>query len=102
MERAPLQPLLADIDGPLQRCIKPGNPALSLLIAYVEALFSLEQTCDPTLVATHIGDLAANALGVSGDAQALVRERGVQAARRKALLELIGEWAVDPGFDPQR
>ena len=43
MERAPLEPLLAGIKEPIQRCIAPGNPGIHLLEAYLASLFSLEQ-----------------------------------------------------------
>ena len=41
MQRAPLEPLLASIPAPLQRCLQGDNSGLRLLDGYLEALFSL-------------------------------------------------------------
>ncbi len=100
MERAPLEPLLAGITAPLQRCVQGDNPGLRLLDGYLKTLFALDRDCDPTLATLHIRDLALNALGVRGDAQALVRERGVHAARQSAVLEAIRRRAGEPDLDP--
>lgn len=98
MERAPLEPLLAGVSQPLQRCLPGDNPGLRLLDAYLTALFSLQQECDLALVTLHIRDLALSVLGVRGDVQALVRERGVQAARQAAALAAIRARASEPGL----
>src|SRR5262245_13052079 len=98
MERAPLEPLLAGIGSPLQRCLPADEPALRLLDGYLGALFALERDCDPALAILHIRDLALNALGVRGDVQALVRERGVLAARQAAVLAAIRRRAGEPGL----
>jgi AraC-like DNA-binding protein len=102
MERAPLEPLLVGVPAPLQRCLQGDNPGLRLLDGYLKSLFSLEQDCDPALATLHIRDLALYALGVRGDAQALVRERGVFAARQSAVIEMIRRRASEPGLDPAR
>jgi AraC-like DNA-binding protein len=101
MERAPLEPLLAGVQGPLQRCLSGDNPGLRLLAGYLDALFSLDQ-CDLALATMHVQDLALHALGVSGDVQALVRERGVSAARQRAVLDYVAQHAAEPGLDPAR
>jgi AraC-like DNA-binding protein len=100
MERAPLEPLLGGVAVPLQRCLPGDNPGLRLLDGYLKTLFSLGQDCDPGLVTLHIRDLALYALGVAGDVQALVRERGVFAARQSAVIEMIGRRAGERGLDP--
>jgi AraC-like DNA-binding protein len=100
MERAPLEPMLAGIHEPIQRCFGSDNPGIRLLEGYLVSLFSLDQDCDLTLATLHIRDLALYALGVRGDAQALVRERGVQAARQSAVLAAIRRHAGEPGLDP--
>jgi AraC-like DNA-binding protein len=100
MERGPLEPLLAGVAAPVQRCLPRDNPGLRLLDGYLGALFALERDCDPALAALHVRDLALNALGVRGDVQALVRERGVHAARQCTVLELIRRRAGEPGLDP--
>jgi AraC-like DNA-binding protein len=100
MERAPLEPLLAGLHAPVQRCIQADTPALHLLAAYLETLFSVDGDCDLVLASTHIGDLALSALGVSGDAQALVRERSVRAARLQTVLAGLLRDATEPSLDP--
>ena len=101
MERAPLEPLLAGIPQPLQCCLAGDNPGLRLLEAYLAALFSLQQEWDLALAALHIRDLALSALGVRGEVQELVRERGVQAARQTAALAAIHARACEPGLDAE-
>ena len=100
LERAPLEPMLADVRSPLQRRIQGDSPALHLLNGYLGTLFALEQPCDPVLAGQHIRDLALYALGMSGDAQALVRERGVREARLRTVLDLLAQASVEPGLDP--
>jgi AraC-like DNA-binding protein len=100
MERAPLEPLLAGVPDPIQRCVAADNPGIRLLESYLASLFTLEQNCDLTLATMHIRDLALFALGVRGDTQALVRERGVQAARQNAAVSAIAARACEAGLDP--
>jgi AraC-like DNA-binding protein len=100
MDRAPLEPMLGGLPA-LQRCI-PESPALRLLDGYLAALFGLDQAFDGTLASQHIRDLALNALGVTGDARALVRERGVAAGRLQVLLDRLSRDATEPGLDPAR
>ncbi|KAB2861639.1 MAG: hypothetical protein F9K43_21105, partial [Bauldia sp.] len=57
IDRAPLEPLLAGLHGPLQRCIQGDNAGLRLLDGYLAALFGLERDCDAALASRHIGDL---------------------------------------------
>jgi AraC-like DNA-binding protein len=100
MERGPIEPLLVGIGDPPQRCLGPDNPGIRLLETYLGALFSIDRDCALTLAAQHIQDLALYALGVRGDAQALLRERGVKAARQSAVLAAIRARADEPGLDP--
>ncbi len=102
MDRTELEPMLCGMQGPLQHCIAPGHPALVLLDNYLRALFSLDCCGDRTLAATHIRDLALSAIGVTGDVQALVRERGVSAARLQAVLQRLAREAAEPDLDPVR
>jgi len=99
MDRAPLEPLLAGVPGPLQRCLPDNTPGLCLLDGYLRTLFSLDQS-DLALTSMHVQDLFLSALGVGGDVQALVRERGVSAARQRVLLDHIAQHAGEPGLDP--
>jgi AraC-like DNA-binding protein len=100
MDRAPLEPHLKESQA-TQRCI-PASPALRLLDAYLAGLFGLDQDFDRALASRHISDLALNALGVAGDAQVQVRERGVAAARLQVLLDRLARDAIEPGLDPAR
>ena len=100
MDRAPLEPLLADISDPIQRCLPGDNPGIRLLEGYLGSLFSLERDYDLTLATLHIRDLALYALGVRGETDALVRERGVRAARQSAVLNAIVTRASEPHLDP--
>jgi len=102
LERRVLEPLLAGVEGPLVRCLPRHNPALRLLTAYLDTLFTLDQGYDRALAAMHIGDLVASALGVTGEAQAMVRDRGVGAARQCAVLDHIAKHAAEPELDPAR
>ena len=102
MDRAPLEPLLAGVHAPLQHCVQGDNPALRLLDAYLKTLFALDEDCDPALASAHIRDLVLSALGVSGDVQTLVRERGVRAARLKMVLARLADDATEPALDPAR
>ena len=101
MDRAPLEPLLAGVQGPLQRCLPDNTPGLHLLDGYLRTLFSLDH-CDLALTSMHLQDLVLSALGVGGDVQALVRERGVSAARQRVLLDHIAQHAGEPEMDPAR
>jgi AraC-like DNA-binding protein len=102
LERKLLEPLLAGVEEPLLRCLPRRDPALRLLTGYLETLFAIEQDCDPVLVAMHLGDLALSTLGVTGDVRALARERGVSAARQRAVLDRIAHHAGEPDLDPAR
>jgi AraC-like DNA-binding protein len=100
MHRAPLEPLLAGIHGPIQCCLPAHNPGVRLLESYLASLFSIDQDHDLALATLHIRDLALYALGVRGDVQALVRERGVPAARQSSVLAAIRTRADEAGLDP--
>jgi AraC-like DNA-binding protein len=100
LERQPLEPLLAGIEGSLLCRVPAGNPALRLLTGYLETLFGIDEDVDPILTANHLGDLIVSAAGVCGDAQALARERGVTAARQGAVLDGIAKRAGEKSLDP--
>jgi AraC-like DNA-binding protein len=100
MDRAPLEPYLARPQA-VQCCI-PASPALQLLDGYLAALFGLDKQFDPTLASQHIRDLALSAIGVTADAQEVVRQRGVAAARLEVLLDRLSRDATEAGLDPTR
>ena len=81
--------------------VRPG-PALHLLEGYLRLLATvaepppLELSC---LIGTHILDLMAAALGPTSDAREIIAERGVKAARLRAVSSQIAQRCCAPGFD---
>jgi AraC-like DNA-binding protein len=70
------------------RRIPAQTPALQLLVRYVELLDDDQALATPALqrqVVTHIHDVAALALGATGDAAEIANGRGVRAARLHAI-----------------
>jgi AraC-like DNA-binding protein len=66
----------------------PPTPALRLLAGYVQALTAERDELPGALgrlAATHVCDLVALALGATGAAEIIARERGVRAARLAAI-----------------
>jgi AraC-like DNA-binding protein len=100
MDRAPLEPMLCDVPKPLQRCLQSDNAGLCLLSGYLNALCDLDRGCEPALVSQHIRDLTLYAFGVTGDAQAIVRERGVKEARLQSVLGQLAQASADRRLDP--
>jgi AraC-like DNA-binding protein len=79
---------IPDLDDTLIRPIPADNPALLLLKGYASALSDDLALATAELrhaVSNHIHDLAALALGATGDAAALATERGVKAVRLHAI-----------------
>src|SRR5215470_267181 len=54
IDRAPIEPLLAAVHDPIQRCVGPDNAGIRMLEGYLGSLFSLERGVDPTLATLHI------------------------------------------------
>ena len=82
---AALAPRYADAFG---RTIPRGNAALDLLARYVDMVRDNVEATDPALrrrVSDHIVDLAALALGASGDYAEIARQRSATAARLAAI-----------------
>jgi AraC-like DNA-binding protein len=76
------------MDGALIRPLAANNPALRLLMGYTSALSDDQALATPALrhaVVHHVHDLVAMALGATGDAAVLANERGVKAARLRAI-----------------
>lgn len=76
------------------------NPGLTLLSGYLNALCEVDRACESVLVSRHIRDLTLCAFGVSGDAQAVVRERGAREARLQSVLGLLAQASADTRLDP--
>jgi AraC-like DNA-binding protein len=83
------------------RAVHP-SPALRLLYSYLRSLSSVEEPLSAELASTigvHLLDLVAAAIGPSGEAAEIVAERGVKAARVRAVLSEIARRFSDPNFD---
>lgn len=93
---APLVPNLADIS---LVSLPANTPALRLLTGYLRMLDAEDSIETPEaghLVAQHIHDLAALALGSSRDAMVAAEERGGRAARLVAIKQDIFSHLADP------
>jgi AraC-like DNA-binding protein len=85
--------MLVDVEAAAGRRIPGHSAALILLRRYVESL--PDRLADPVLgglVATHVYDLMALAIGATGEGRELARSRGVRAARLEAIkADLAGD-----------
>lgn len=78
--------MLVDVEASAGRRIPGDTSALVLLRRYVSSL--PERLADPALcglVATHVYDLMALAIGATGEGGEIARSRGVRAARLEAI-----------------
>jgi AraC-like DNA-binding protein len=90
--RAALRPLVPDIDDAVLRRIPRGTGMLALLGSYVDAVFGDPALAQPPmrkLVAAQLCDLIAVTLGAARDAAAVAQERGIRAARLRAIKDDI-------------
>src|SRR5262249_40491667 len=88
LSRTLLGPQVADLGGALLAPVIADSPALRLLTAYASSLNDVASLATPALraaVATHMHDLAALAIGATGDAAEIATGRGVRAARLRAI-----------------
>lgn len=88
LPRSQIAPLAGDIDAAIARTIPRDNEALRLLIHYANAIRAIdrfESAAAAHLVAAHIGDLVALAIGATRDGAELAQSRGLRAARLIAL-----------------
>jgi AraC-like DNA-binding protein len=98
---AALKTLVSHPEDLAVRPVRPG-PALRLLDGYLRSLAALEEPPPPELapvIGAHLVDLVAAVLGPSREAAEIVANRGVRAARRRAVLAEIGRRFADPGFN---
>jgi AraC-like DNA-binding protein len=102
LPREALRHLVRDIEQTIERHIVASNPALRLLVGYLETLFALDEVTEPELAGVHIADLVASALGARQDAVAMIEERGVRAARLRSVLDAIAQGAGEANLDPAR
>ncbi len=83
-----LSPLVADLEGAYGRAIPANNPALRLLVPYVDILEEAGTFAAPELraqVVVHIHDLIALAIGAARDAAEIARCRAGRAARLRMI-----------------
>jgi AraC-like DNA-binding protein len=88
LARSSISALVPNLTEHAGRPIQNDNPALRLLILYldaVQAVTEFESHAIARTVSTHILDLAALALGARGDVAAQAQLRGVRAARLDAI-----------------
>lgn len=92
LSRGRLAALVRNLEDALVHAVPTDNPAIALLKSYVGALDGLAVNAPPELaelVAAHLYDLAALALGAAGDAAAMAHGRGVRAARLVAAKAFV-------------
>ena len=92
LPRPVLAPLLPDIGALFARRVPGSNPALRMLLHYLSLAQQDHGAHDPALqrAATHhICDLLALTLGATRDATALAQQRGLAAARLRAMQDDI-------------
>lgn len=70
--------------------VPAGSEAIRLLVTYARAIAEEQQSLDTPelqrLVATHIHDLSAVALGATREGHAIAKGRGIRAARLRAII----------------
>ncbi|MFI0847472.1 AraC family transcriptional regulator [Mesorhizobium sp. IMUNJ 23232] len=98
-----IEPLVPDFGDRLIRPIPRQSEALQLLSGYLGTVNKAEMLAKPDLqrvVASHVHDLAALALGATRDAAEQARARGARAARLRAIKDdiaanLDGDVSID-------
>lgn len=100
VSRDMLAPLLRGFDGAVDSQVGAADPALRLLVGYLDTLFALETIADPALAGIHVADLLAGAIA-RGEADAgRAAGGGFRGARLRSLLDLIARHAGDPDLSP--
>jgi AraC-like DNA-binding protein len=101
--RAAIAPLVPDIGSMIARRVPASTPALQLLTRYLDIFREVEALASPRLqhlAVTHVYDLLALALGVTHDAAAVAKERGLRAARLHAIkAEIVAQAGGDLSID---
>jgi AraC-like DNA-binding protein len=101
VQAAALKSLVAHPEDLLGRVVGPG-PALSLLDGYLRSLLSLEEPPSAELACTigvHLLDLVAATLGPTAEAANIITDRGVKAARLRAIMAEVARRFSDPNFE---
>ena len=90
--RSAIEPLVPDIGALFARRTPASNPALQMLLRYLELARNENGVTTPELeraFTNHVCDLLALAIGATGDAAELAKARGLCAARLHAMKEDI-------------
>jgi AraC-like DNA-binding protein len=90
--RAPIAPLVANLEDGVARRIPANHTALKLLVGYLESARATQALTTPELqnvAVTHIYDLFALALGATRDAGYVAYTRGMRAARLRAAKAFV-------------
>jgi AraC-like DNA-binding protein len=91
--REAIASLAGGIDDALIRMVPAGADAIKLLVAYARAITEQQQSLDAPelqrLVAIHIHDLIALAVGATRDGRTIATGRGIRAARLRAIMSDI-------------
>lgn len=88
LPRTALSPLVRQMEDAATQLIRSDTEAMSLLRSYVSLLRDNANLTDPALgglMATHVHDLVAMALGASPEGKEIALGRGVRAARLRAI-----------------
>jgi AraC-like DNA-binding protein len=89
---AAIEPLVFDVHAAVARPIAADNPALKLLVSYLEGARDTQALVTPELqrlAVTHVYDILAMALGATRDADEIARGRGMRAARLHAVKTFV-------------
>jgi len=100
---AAITPLVPDLGAVVARRVPAESQALRLLVRYLEVLQDTSALATPQLqrvVATHVYDLLALALGATHEAAEIANGRGLRAARVQAVLAEIKAHFTNPRFSP--
>jgi AraC-like DNA-binding protein len=101
VQAAALKALVRHPEDLAGRPVQSG-PALRLLYGYLRSLTTLAEPPSPELAPTigaHLLDLVAAVLGPTAEAAELVAQRGVKAARVRAILAEVARRFSEPDFD---
>jgi AraC-like DNA-binding protein len=102
LSRKQLLERVPDADDTVLRPIDPNNEAVRHLRRYLEIVLGPDGIGDDPALNELIGmtllDLVVLALGASGDSGEIAEERGLGAARRRAIQRELDRSAMDPAF----
>jgi AraC-like DNA-binding protein len=98
--RKPMMALAPGFEDAFVRPLPPGSGVLRLLVRYLDILDDEDALRTPELrrvVAAHIHDLCALAIGASRDAAEIAKGRGLRAARMRAIKAEIARSLLQGG-----